>query len=127
MNHLTECAGAPPQRAPYSLASIAGEFAFISGQGPFTPEGELLIAPFEAQARQTFANVIAITEGLGATVADVARVGIYLQDMKTDFAQMNAIYAEFFPEPFPARTTIPTPQLRFGLEVDAVIWLGGRK
>jgi enamine deaminase RidA (YjgF/YER057c/UK114 family) len=109
------------------LAAIAGEFAYISGQGPFTPEGELLTGSFEEQARRTFANVLAITTALGGTVADVARVGIYLQDMKTDFAQMNTIYAEFFPEPFPARTTIPTPQLRFGLEVDAVIWLGGGK
>lgn len=127
MQHITAVTGAPPQRAPYSLATIVGDFAFLAGQGPFTAENELLTGPFEVQARQTFTNIMTIVASLGRTSSDVARVGVYLRDLKKDFQEMNAIYAEFFPPPFPARTTIPTPGIRFDIEVDAVVWLGGEK
>lgn len=124
MDHITEVAGAPPQRAPYSIAAIAGGFAFLSGQGPFTAQNELLTGPFDVQARQTFTNIVTVVTSLGRSPRDVVRVGVYLRDMKKDFAEMNAIFSEFFPVPFPARTTIPTPGIRFDIEVDAIVWLG---
>lgn len=126
MRYVTEGPGIPPGRAPYSAAAIAGEYAFLSGQGPFTTDDVLVTGDFEAQARQTFDNVLAVVAALGASPREVARVGVYLRDMPKDFPAMNALFQEYFPEPFPARTTVPTPGLRFDIEVDAIVWLGGR-
>lgn len=115
---------APPVRAPYSLAvGAAAPFLFLSGQGPFTAVGDLVEGPFAAQARQAFRNVITLVEAAGATVSDIVRVGVYLRDMTRDFAELNAIYREFFQDPLPARTTIPCPLPRFDIEVDAVVSL----
>jgi reactive intermediate/imine deaminase len=122
---IVESAAAAPVRAPYSPGVGAeGRFVFLSGQGPFTVDGELVTGSFAEQARQTLRNVAALVEAAGATMADVVRVGVYLRDMPRDFAEMNAIYEEFFPKPLPARTTIPVPLPRFDIEVDAVIALG---
>jgi 2-iminobutanoate/2-iminopropanoate deaminase len=115
---LTDTAPAP--RAPYSQATIVpGGLIFVSGQGPFTPSGELLQGSFEALARQTFENVRALVVAAGGSPATVARVGVYLRDMD-DFAEMNRIYEEYFPAPLPARTCIQSNLPRFPIEVDAV-------
>ena len=110
----------PAPRAPYSQATVAsGQFIFISGQGPFTPEGELVSDGFEAAARQTFENVIATIEDSGRSASSIVRVGVYLRDM-ADFPEMNRIYEEYIPAPLPARTTIQSDLPRFPIEVDAV-------
>jgi len=119
---IVDSESAPPVRAPYSPAVGTGNaLLFLSGQGPFTAKGELVQGTFEEQARQTFRNVEALVCAAGATMADVVRVGVYLRDMQRDFAAMNEIYREFFPNPLPARTTIPVPLPRFDIEVDAVV------
>lgn len=122
MRWMIDSGGAPPIRAPYSPAvGVDGPLVFLSGQGPFTTAGDLVVGSFADQARQTFRNVAQLVEASGATMADVIRVGVYLRDMPRDFAQMNEIYEEFFPHPLPARTTIPTPLPRFDIEVDAIV------
>ena len=96
---------------------------FLSGQGPYTPDGEIPDGGFGAQARQVFANLAAVATAAGGSLADAVRVGVYLNDM-ADFAEMNDIYRQAFPEPLPARTTIETPLPGFGIEVDVVLHLG---
>ncbi|MFP3882932.1 MAG: RidA family protein [Actinomycetota bacterium] len=114
---------APPTRAPYSHAAVAGGFIFISGQGPFTLDDQLVEGPFAEQAIRTFENVQLVLEGAGAGLEDIVRVGIYLRDM-ANFPELNQVYADFFPYPYPARTCIPSPLPRFELEVDAVAFVG---
>lgn len=113
---------APPARAPYSHAAVAGGFIFISGQGPFTLDDKLVDGSFAEQATRTFENVRLVLEGAGALLEDIVRVGIYLRDM-ANFPELNRLYSDFFPSPYPARTCIPSPLPRFDLEVDAVAFV----
>ncbi len=115
--------GAPPPGGPYSQAIRSGGFVFLAGQGPFRPDGSKVEGPFEDQARQTLNNLQAVAEAAGASLADAVRVGVYLRDM-SNFAALNRIYAEFFREPMPARTTIQSDLPGFEIEVDAVLAVG---
>ena len=114
---------APAASGAYSQGVRAGDFLFLSGQGPFDPSGDLVNDSFESEVRQVFANLAAVAAASGKTLADAVRVGVFLHDLGT-FDEMDDIYAESFPEPRPARTTIETPLPGFGIEVDAVIYLG---
>jgi 2-iminobutanoate/2-iminopropanoate deaminase len=115
---------APAPAGPYSQAIAAGGFVFLAGQAPTAPDGSRVDSSFEAQARQTFANLRAVAEDAGASLADAVRVGVYLRDM-ADFPTMNEVYREFFPEPFPARTTIQSDLPGFDIEVDAILVVEG--
>jgi 2-iminobutanoate/2-iminopropanoate deaminase len=99
-------AGVPTPRGPYSPAVRAGDFIFVAGQVPVDPETDK-ISPgdIEHETRMVLNNIRRILEGSGASMADVLRVGVYIRD-GADFARMNAVYAEFFGENKPARTTI---------------------
>ena len=118
-----ETRDAPAASGAYSQGIVAGDFLFLSGQGPFAPDGSLVDDSFEAEVRQVLANLAAVAAQRGKTLADAVRVGVYLHTLDT-FDEMDAIYRETFPEPRPARTTIETPLPGFGIEVDAVIFLG---
>ncbi len=113
----------PPPTGSYSQGIAAGGFLFLSGQGPFDAAGNLVDDSFEAQVRQVLANLAAVADEAGRTLADAVRVGVYLHDMG-DFDEMDAIYRKAFREPRPARTTIQTPLPGFRIEIDAVICLG---
>jgi 2-iminobutanoate/2-iminopropanoate deaminase len=115
--------GAPAPTGPYSQAIKSGGFLFLAGQGPFRPDGSKVDGPFEDQARQTMQNLKSVAAAAGASLADAVRVGVYLRDM-SNFAAMNKIYAEYFRDPMPARTTIQSNLPGFEIEVDAVIALG---
>jgi len=116
--------GAPAPSGAYSQGIVAGDFLFLSGQGPFDADGNLVGGSFENEVRQVLDNLAAVAAEVGKTLADAVRVGVYLDDLAT-FDQMDAVYRETFPEPRPARTTIETPLPGFGIEVDAVIYIGG--
>jgi 2-iminobutanoate/2-iminopropanoate deaminase len=118
-----ESSNAPVPTGAYSQGMVAGGFMFLSGQGPFDADGQLVNSSFEAEVRQVFANLAAVAAEAGKSLADAVRVGVYLHDMAT-FDEMDAIYRDTFPEPRPARTTIETPLPGFGIEVDVVIFLG---
>ena len=118
-----ETSVAPAASGAYSQGIVAGDFLFLSGQGPFAPDGSLVDDSFEAEVRQVLANLAAVAAQRGKSLADAVRVGVYL-DTLDRFDEMDAIYRETFPEPRPARTTIETPLPGFGIEVDAVIFLG---
>lgn len=111
---------APQPAGPYSQAIAAGTLVFLAGQGPFTAAGEQVAGAFEAQASQTFANLAAVAEAAGGSLADAVRVGVYLRDM-ANIEVMNRVYTEFFPEPRPARTTIQSDLPGFEIEADAVL------
>lgn len=116
---------APPPGGVYSQAIRAGNLVFLAGQGPFLPTGEKVEGSFEEQARQTLQNLAAVAEAAGGSLADVVRVGVFLRDMG-NFPAMNEIYRGFFPEPYPARTTVQSNLPGFEIEVDAVLWLDDR-
>ena len=119
-------AHAPAAIGPYSQAVRAGNTVYLSGQIPLDPAtGELVQADIATEARRVFDNLKAVCEAAGASLDDVARVGIYLIDM-SDFAQVNAVMAEYFQAPYPARSTIQVAGLPKGarVEVDAVLVTG---
>jgi len=121
MARAIQADAAPAQAGPYSHAVRTGNLIFLSGQGPFEPDGSGIPDGFEAQARRTFENLAIVAKAAGGSLANVVRVGVYLQDME-NFAAMNSVYAEFFSEPYPARTTIQS-SMKIAIEIDAVLEL----
>jgi 2-iminobutanoate/2-iminopropanoate deaminase len=115
-----ETAQAPLPAGPYSQAIATGELLFLAGQGPFRPDGSKVEGSFEDEARQTLANLAAVAEAAGSSLANAVRVGVFLRDM-TNFPALNEIYREFFSAPLPARTTIQSDLPGFEIEVDAIL------
>ena len=115
---------APLPKGPYSQAVLsAGRCLYISGQGPVdAASGEFVVGSFDEQARLTLRNVRALAEAAGGTLAQAIKVHVYLRNMK-DFQALNSVYAEFFPEPQPARTTVQSNLPGFDVEIDAIIAL----
>lgn len=112
---------APKPIGPYSQAVRAGNLLFISGQLPIDPAtGDMPRDP-AAQARQALSNLKAIVEQAGGSLAQVVRVGIFMTDLAA-FKAVNEVYAGFFTQPFPARTTVQVSKLPLGagLEIEAV-------
>jgi reactive intermediate/imine deaminase len=116
---------APAAIGPYSQAVRAGNTVFLSGQIPLDPAtGNLVEGDIRVQARRAFDNLKAVCEAAGGTMDDIVRVGLYLTDLG-QFAQVNAVMAECFKAPYPARSTIGVSALPKGaaFEVDAVMVL----
>jgi reactive intermediate/imine deaminase len=117
---------APAAIGPYSQAVRMGDTVFLSGQIPLDPAtGEIVPGDVAAQARRSFDNLKAVCEAAGGSLAQVARLGLYLTDLR-DFAAVNAVMAEYFQAPYPARSTIEVSGLPKGaaFEVDAILVLG---
>ena len=117
---------APAAIGPYSQATRAGNTVYCSGQVPIDPAtGELVEGDISAQARRAFDNLKAVCEAAGGSFDDIVRVGLYLTNLG-QFAQVNAVMAEYFSTPYPARSTIEVAALPRGaaFEVDAVLFLG---
>ena len=116
---------APAAIGPYSQAVRSGNTVYLSGQIPLDPAtGELVQGDIALQTRRVFDNLKAVCEAAGGSLDQVARVGIYVMDL-ADFAQVNAVMAEYFQAPYPARSTIQVAGLPRGarVEVDAVMQL----
>lgn len=114
---------APAAIGPYSQAVKSGAMVFLSGQIPLDPTtGEVVAGGIEAQARRAFDNLKAVCEAAGGSFADIQRLGLYLTDL-SQFAEVNAVMAEYFSAPFPARSTIEVSALPKGVlfEVDAIL------
>jgi enamine deaminase RidA (YjgF/YER057c/UK114 family) len=104
----------PKNMRPSATASpcvFAGDTYFCSAKGPFTPGPDkvqgIYAATVEAQVRQTMRNLLDGLEEAGLTLANVVATNVYLDDIE-DFSRMNRVYAQYFPELFPTRTTIAT-------------------
>jgi 2-iminobutanoate/2-iminopropanoate deaminase len=103
---------------PYSHAVEAGGLVLLSGQTPIDPgTGELVSGGIDVQTRRCLENLTAVLAAGGLTRADVVKCTVYLTDI-ADFSAMNAAYAEYFDEPFPARTTIAVAGLPLGARVE---------
>ena len=117
---------APAAIGPYSQAARAGNTVYLSGQIPLDPTTGVLIEGDTAeQARRAFDNLKAVCEAAGGSFDQVVRVGLYLVDLG-EFAAVNAGMAQYFRQPYPARSTIEVAALPKGavFEVDAVMVLG---
>ncbi len=109
---------APSAIGPYSQAIHVGNFVFASGQIPINPAtGSLVEGDITVQTRQSLNNVKAILAEAGLTMRNVVKTTVFMADMN-DFAQMNAVYAEFFAEPYPARSAVAVKALPKGALVE---------
>lgn len=117
---------APSAIGPYSQAIQAGNLVYTSGQLPIdAATGEFAAGGIKEQTRQSLLNVKAILEEAGLTMGDVVKTTVFMADM-SDFADMNAVYAEFFAVPFPARSAVAVKTLPKGALVEIeVVALGG--
>jgi 2-iminobutanoate/2-iminopropanoate deaminase len=116
--------GAPKPRGPYSHAVRAGDFIYVSGQGPVDPQtNEFSFGDIKHETRIVLDNVRRILEGSGATMADVVKCSVFLDD-RNDFSAMNEVYAEFFGDTKPARTTVEVvlPMEGMKVEIDCVAY-----
>jgi reactive intermediate/imine deaminase len=114
---------APAAIGPYSQAVRSGSLLFLSGQIPLDPAtGQLVEGDIATQARRVFDNLRAVCAAAGAGLDRVVRVGIYVVDL-ADFAAVNAVMADYFDAPYPARSTIEVSGLPRGarVEVDAIV------
>ena len=101
---------------PFSPGIKAGDFLFISGQGPTDRDGKVVPGDIRAQTRLALDNFKRIVEQGGSSMDNVVQTAVYLQDLN-DYAGMNEVYASFFTEPRPARATIQA-KLLFGMLVE---------
>lgn len=111
---------------PYSQAIRSGQFLFVSGQIPIDPStGEVVPdthdGSVDAQTHRVLQNLAAILEAGGGSLSDVVRTTVFLVDL-ADFPVMNEIYATYFGDPAPARSTVQVAGLPKGvrLEIDAI-------
>jgi reactive intermediate/imine deaminase len=116
--------GAPAAIGPYSQAVKTGLVVFTSGQIGLDPKTGELVADFEAQVRQSFANLDAVARAAGGTLANAVKFTLFLTDL-AQFATANQIMGELVPKPYPARSTVGVASLPKGaqFEVEAVLVL----
>lgn len=118
MKDVISTKAAPAAIGPYSQAVNVGNLVFTSGQIPIDPAtGIFPEGGIKEQARQSLTNVKAILEEAGLTMANVVKTTVFMADMN-DFADMNAVYAEFFAEPYPARSAVAVKTLPKGALVE---------
>ena len=117
-------ANAPTPRVPYSPAVRAGDFIYVSGQGPIDPVTDKLSpGDIQHETRLVLSNVKRILEAAGATMADVVKCSVFLKD-GSEFKAMNEVYTEFFGTTRPARTTVVTGFVSdMRVEIDCVAYL----
>ncbi|HUI09737.1 MAG TPA: RidA family protein [Bacteroidota bacterium] len=116
-------AGAPGAIGPYSQGTVApGGFVFTAGQIPLNPAtGELVGGDIRVQTRQVLENLRAILEAGGSDLSSVVKTTVFLKDL-SDFAAMNEIFAEFFPQAPPARSAVEVARLPrdVRIEIEAI-------
>ena len=113
MKKVISTKDAPQAIGPYSQAIATNGFLFISGQLGVTPTGEFAGADVKSQAQRSLQNLQAILSEAGLGFENVVKTTIFLADI-ADFAAVNEIYAEFFKEPYPARSTVAVKTLPKG-------------
>jgi len=122
MREVISTAAAPGAIGPFSQAIRAGGFVFVSGQVALDPAtGRVAPGDVSAQTERVLQNLSAVLAAAGSDPSRVVRTGVFLRNMN-DFAAMNAVYARWFPEGPPARTTIEAARLPLDVlvEIDAI-------
>src|SRR3990170_457684 len=109
---------APKPIGPYSAGVRSGDLVFTAGQIGLDPlTGEVVPGGIQAETRQVLRNLQGILEAAGSSLQDVVKTTVFLRDVN-DFTQMNAIYAEFFSQDYPARSTVQVSALPKGVAVE---------
>ena len=101
---------APQAIGPYSQAIVSGNTVYCSGQIPINPETGEIPEGVANQAHQVFKNIKNLLEAAGTSIDNVVKTSVFIKDMN-DFAEINAIYAEYFTEPYPARSCVEVARL----------------
>ena len=117
---------APQAIGTYSQAVKVGDTVYLSGQIPLVPETMSLVeGDMAAQIRRVFDNLQAVAQAAGGSLADIAKLNIFLTDL-THFALVNEIMSDYFQQPYPARAAVGVAALPKGaaVEMDAVMVLG---
>ena len=110
---------APGAIGSYSQAIQSGNFVFLSGQIPLDPATmEIVAGDFETRARRVFDNLKAVAEAAGGALDQIVKLTVYLTDLD-NFATVNAVMAEYFDEPYPARAALGVASLPKGADVEA--------
>ena len=111
MKQVIHTDSAPAAIGPYSQAIRTGDLLFVSGQVPIDPAtGTVVEGDISVQAHQSLCNLKAILNAAGTNMGAVVKTTVFLADMN-DFAAMNKVYAQFFQEPFPARSAVQVGRL----------------
>jgi 2-iminobutanoate/2-iminopropanoate deaminase len=108
---------APPSVGPYSQGVRVGHFLYLSGQIPLNAAGELQQGDIVVQTIQVMENIKALLAAAAMSLADVVKTTVFLTDLG-NFAEMNRVYAEYFPEHHPARSTIQVAALPKGAAIE---------
>jgi reactive intermediate/imine deaminase len=110
---------APSAIGTYSQAIASGNFVFLSGQIPLDPATmELVSGDFETRARRVFDNLKAVANAAGGDLDRIVKLTLYLTDL-SNFATVNAVMADYFSEPYPARAAVGVASLPKGADVEA--------
>jgi len=117
-------AKAPAPLGAYSQALRAGDFVYTAGMGPVDPEsGKIVGRTIQEQTERTLRNLQAVLEAAGLGMKDVVKATVHLGDMGL-FAGFNEVYARFFPDPKPVRTTVGSTLAGILVEIDLVAYAG---
>lgn len=121
---IIQTTGAPKAIGPYSQGVKIGNLLFTSGQLGMYPETGEFPATVEEQAKQALENVKAIVEAAGGSMSQIVKTTVFLKDMN-DFQAVNAVYSQFFTEPYPARSAVEVARLpKDGLvEIEVIVQL----
>ena len=118
MKQVISTKKAPAAIGPYSQAIKVGNLVYTSGQIPIDPTtGAFVEGGIKEQTRQSLSNIKAILEEAGLSMTNVVKTTVFMADM-ADFSEMNAVYAEFFAEPYPARSAVAVKTLPKGALVE---------
>jgi 2-iminobutanoate/2-iminopropanoate deaminase len=119
--------GERPTGLPFSAGVRGPGVIYLSGQVGLDPAtGRLIAGDVAAQTARTLDNIQTLLESVGSSLDDVLRVSIYLTGMES-FAAMNEVYARYFREPFPARTTVAVRELPLGASVEIEVTVADRR
>ena len=122
MKKIIATSSAPKAIGPYSQAVVQNSFAFLSGQIALDPAtGQLIGEDVALQTERVLENLKAVLEAAGSSLGAVVKTTVFLKDM-ADFPKMNEVYARYFPENAPARSTVEAARLPrdVRVEIDAI-------
>jgi len=116
---------APAAIGPYSQATKVGPFLYTSGQIPLRPDGSLVTGDIKEQTHQVFTNLQAVLEQAGGSLQDVVKATVFVKDMN-DFAALNEVYADYFGDHRPARSTVEVARLPkdVKVEIEVIAYIG---